>query len=104
MQKPVKNSIKNRLNNPSQATEEQRLFVRVAECLWRNTNSGRYYAFVKRNGKQYHHSLKTTDRQLAEKRLAKFRDKVENLKPNADTGKLTFKELADRWFASATGG
>jgi integrase len=104
MQKPFKNDTATGPENASRATDEQRTFVRVAECLWRNTNSGRYYAFVKRNGKQFHHSLKTADRQLAEKRLTRFREKVENLKTNPETGKMTFKELADRWYASATGG
>src|SRR5438045_3496934 len=37
-------------------------YVRVGECLWRNAASGIYYAFVKRRSKQFHHSLKTKDR------------------------------------------
>jgi hypothetical protein len=57
-------------------TPESSPFRKVAECLYRNESSGIYYALVKRTGKQYRRSLKTTDRKLAEPRLSDFRQKV----------------------------
>jgi hypothetical protein len=36
------------------------LFANVAERLWRHKQTGTYYAFVKKGGKQFRRSLKTT--------------------------------------------
>jgi integrase len=52
---------------------------------------------VKRGGKQHRRSLKTTDRKLAERRLAEFRQKVGLLSRTANAGQLTFSDLAARW-------
>jgi integrase len=76
----------------------QTAYTRVGECLWRNNANGIYYAFIKRRGKQFHHSLKTTDRQLAERRLTKLRDQVSNLCQTKEASRITFSALADRWF------
>ena len=62
------------LPNTSQLT-----FTKVAECLYRNESSGIYYALVKRHSKQFRRSLKTSDRQLANRRLAEFRNRVTRL-------------------------
>src|SRR5437867_9803622 len=78
-------------------------YVRVGECLWRNAASGIYYAFVKRRGKQFHHSLKTTDRAVAERRLAKFRHRVANLSQSKEATGLTFASLAVRWLETVSG-
>lgn len=98
MQKPVKNKDLARSDGQPPNEGSTPAFVRVAECLWRNSTTDKYYAFLKRDGKQYHRSLKTTDRQLAERRLAKLRAKVERLKPANVDGNLLFREMADRWF------
>lgn len=69
---------------------------RVGENLWRLGESGRYYAFLKQGDKQFRRSLKTTDRKLAERRLAELRSQVETLKTGPET-RQTFQEVAQRW-------
>lgn len=54
-------------------------FAKVAECLDLHVGTSRYYAFVKRGGKQFRRSLKTTGRQLANRRLADYREEVQRL-------------------------
>ena len=80
-------------NTPPQA---QPSFAKVAECLYRNESSGIYYAFVKRHSKQFRHSLKTSDRQLAMRCLAELREKVTRLSQTKHAGSLPFEELTDR--------
>ena len=65
-------------------------YTRVAECLWRSNASGKYYAFIKSGGKQFHRSLKTTDRALAERRLARYRQKVGKLNHGKEATGITF--------------
>lgn len=72
-------------------------FRKVAECLYRNESSGIYYALVKRAGKQFRRSLKTTDRKLAERKLAEFRGKVALLSQTASASRFTFDDVAKRW-------
>jgi integrase len=75
------------------------VFAKVGECLYRHRSSGVYYGLVKRSGKQFRRSLKTTDRQLAVRRLTDFREKVGHLNQDKQAHKITFGQLADRWFA-----
>jgi len=56
---------------------------RVAACLYRAEHNGMYYALFKRGGKQIRRSLKTTDRQLAERKLNGLREKVARLNTGA---------------------
>ena len=86
-------------NNLSETAPQpvQPSFAKVAECLYRNESSGIYYAFAKRHGKQFRRSLKTSDRQLANRRLAEFREKVTRLSQTKHASSLTFEELTDRW-------
>jgi integrase len=67
--------------------------------LWRRASSGVYYAFLKRGRKQFHRSLKTTDKALAKRRLAELRADVGSLVSH-DAAAVTFEVLADRWQAS----
>jgi integrase len=78
------------------------VLVKVAECLYRNQSSGTYYALVKRGGKQFRRSLKTTDRAMAGRLLVDYRRKVERLTAPAEARQVTFEELAKVWFASAS--
>src|SRR2546422_611447 len=78
-------------------------FARVAECLYRNVASDRYYALVKRSGKQFRRSLRTTDYDLAKRRLADFREKVGRLTLLKGNKHLTFGEVADRWLETVRG-
>jgi integrase len=77
-------------------------FQKVAECLYRRGSSGVYYALVKRAGKQYRRSLKTTDRKLAERTLSDFRQKVGRLDHTKARSNLTFAEIAKHWLSTVT--
>ncbi len=72
-------------------------FLKVGECLYRETSSRTYYGLVKRMGKQIRKSLKTKDRKLAERRLKQLRAEIEKLNPKKEDRNITFKELAERW-------
>ncbi|NBV25015.1 MAG: site-specific integrase [Proteobacteria bacterium] len=72
------------------------VFNKVGENLYRLDSSGTYYAFLKRAGKQFHRSLKTTDRKLAERRLAELRQQIGNLSLREDAS-VSFADVARRW-------
>lgn len=72
------------------------VFNKVGENLYRLDSSGTYYALLKRAGKQFRRSLKTTDRKLADRRLADLRSKIGTLAITEDA-KLSFEEVAQRW-------
>jgi integrase len=92
----------------------------IGENLYRNQSSGIYYALFKRDGKQIRRSLKTTDKELARRKLSQLREQVQRLtaddskalpfaeyKRNEQTGELTDElmgGLAKRWFDVATAG
>src|ERR1700687_1428358 len=85
--------------NASQPAE-QPVFHKVAENLYRLESSAGYYALLKRGGKQFRRSLKTSDRKLAERRLAELKAKIGCLSISDDAN-LTFEEVAkNRWLAS----
>jgi integrase len=75
---------------------------RVAECLYRNSN-GRYFALVKVKGKQIKKSLDTSDRQLANRRLAELREKAQRLHGTKNRN-IRFEELAEMWLESIKSG
>ncbi len=51
---------------------------------------------LKRAGKQFRRSLKTTDRKLAERRLAELRLQIDNLSLTEDAS-VSFEDVARRW-------
>ena len=51
--------MKMNVQNPSQPVV-QPVFHKVAENLYRLESSGGYYALIKKSGKQFRRSLKTT--------------------------------------------
>lgn len=69
-------------------------FEKVGECLYRYSN-GVYYARIRVEGKEIKRSLKTTDRALARRKLADFRD--EQRQTDRSQGKLTLEALCDRY-------
>ena len=71
-----------------------RTYTKVAECLYRCDASGVYYALLKKSGKQIRRSLKTSDRKLAERNLAEFKEKVSRLDLTQGKSRVTFDELA----------
>jgi hypothetical protein len=54
--------------------DEQPEFCKVPENLYRRTSTDVYYALFERRGKQFRRSLRTTDRPLANRRLADLRE------------------------------
>ena len=71
----------------------------VGENLYRRISSGIYYALLKKGGKQFRRSLKTSDIALARRRLSELREEVSSLVSH-DAGDLTFAIVAERWQAS----
>jgi integrase len=72
------------------------VFNKVGENLYRLEQSGKYYGLLKRAGKQFRRSLKTTDRTLAQRRLAELRKQISNLSLSEDS-KASFEQVARRW-------
>jgi len=72
-------------------------FEKVGECLYRYKPSGVYYARIKKNGKEIRHSLETTDRALAKRKLADKHRELDHIDPAA--GKITVEELLNRYTA-----
>lgn len=69
-------------------------FQKVGQCLYRYSN-GVYYGRIRVDGKQIKRSLRTTDRALARRRLAEFRD--EQRQTDRSQGKMTLAELCKRY-------
>ncbi|HEV3099498.1 MAG TPA: hypothetical protein VGY75_07265, partial [Candidatus Udaeobacter sp.] len=70
------------------------VFQKVGECLYRYSPNGVYYARIKTDGKEIKRSLKTTDREIAKRELAQFRDEQRQL--DRSQNRLTLTELCDR--------
>lgn len=81
----------------TQLTDPEKEFQKVAECLYRRIATGVYYVFAKRAGKKFKRSLKTTDRKIAERKLADFRRGIARLSEKVSASRITFRELAERW-------
>jgi integrase len=71
-------------------------FQKVGPNLYRDA-AGRYYVFVKRAGKQFRRSLKTTDPALAKRRLRDFQDRAGRLASDGTGSSVRFDSLAKRW-------
>lgn len=98
----------------------QNTLQHAGENLYRNQSSGIYYALFKRDGKQIRRSLKTTDKDLARRKLSDLREQVQRLtvddakslrfaeyKVDEKTGEATDEligGLAKRWCDVATAG
>lgn len=67
--------------------------------LYRREATGVYYLLVKRKGRQFRRSLRTTDFALAKRRLREFESKAERLTGVSADRRMLFEELADRWLA-----
>jgi len=71
-------------------------FQKVGECLYRYSTSGTYFARVRISSKQVlKRSLETTDRAIAKRKLAAFKDEQRQI--DRSQGKLTLVELCDRY-------
>jgi len=68
---------------------------KVGECLYRYSSNGVYYARIKLRGKGILRSLRTTDRSVARRELARFKDDQRQI--DRSQGKLTIAEVCDRF-------
>ena len=71
------------------------MFEKVGECLYRYSSNGVYYGRIRVDGKEIKRSLETTDRALAKRKLAQFRDEQRQI--DRSQGRLTLAELCDRY-------
>src|SRR5207237_2333957 len=76
-------------------------FKKVSPNLYRDS-AGRYYLLVKKSGKQFRRSLKTSDPALAKRRLREFLERAGRLSTDGTNSSIRFDELAQRWLASKT--
>src|SRR5438093_4883583 len=81
------------------AQSKDSTFQKVGECLYRYSSNGVYYARIKTDGKEIRRSLETTDKMLAKRRLAKFKD--EQRQVDRSKGKIALAELCDRYLKTA---
>jgi integrase len=86
----------NKISIEAPAEKREPLYKKVGENLYRHTPSDNYYALLKRGGKQFRRSLKTSDRALASRRLADLRKQVNNL-TLSDERNCTFADVAKVW-------
>lgn len=91
-----------RSESASNIAVQQQQLTNVGECLYRSDFSGRYYAIFRRGGKQIKQSLKTSDKELAKRKLEELRQKVGRLDTKRASETL-FADLADRWLQTLEG-
>jgi integrase len=77
------------------------VFRKVGECLYRYSSNGVYYARFKSDGKEFRRSLETTDPAEARRKLAAEKQKERHT--DRSQGKLTLRELCDRWLKTMQG-
>ena len=75
---------------------------KVGQCLWRSRRSGRYYGIFTRGLRQVKRSLKTSDKELAKRRLESLRRDVGNLSKNPEAKTLTLADVAARYVDAAS--
>ena len=68
---------------------------KVGECLYRYSSNGVYYARVRMDGKEIKRSLETTDRDLAKRKLADFKEELRRI--DRSQGRITLAELCARY-------
>ena len=83
------------------SNQSSRLY-RVGECLYRNGH-GVYFAWFSVRGKQLKRSLKTSDKELARRRLAELR-KIATRLHGLEDRNLRFEEVVRGWLESIEGG
>ena len=86
--------------NDTSTNESTSPYIKIPSIpgLYRHVKSGRYYAAKKINGKRREHSLRTTDRQIAERRQ---RDWVASLRiVDREVERTTFSRLIDSFLAA----
>src|SRR6266496_6487418 len=74
-------------------------FKKVGPNLYRDA-AGRYYLLVKKGGKQFRRSLKTTDGALAKRRLREFLERAGQLTTDGTNSSIRFADLTQPWLAT----
>lgn len=84
-------------------TQSPREYVKVPNVtgLYRHTRSGRYYGAKKLHGKRREVSLRTTDRQIAERRLRDWIGKLHRV--DVEKERTTFRQLIATFIATTAG-
>ncbi|MBM3890705.1 MAG: hypothetical protein FJ388_16460, partial [Verrucomicrobia bacterium] len=90
------------MKTPKMTASGNQVLAPAGECLYRSRASGIYYGVFKRAGRQVKRSLKTTDKELARRRLEHLRQKVARLNTKVGGG-LMFAEFAERWLEAVGG-
>jgi integrase len=85
-----------------QGKKAQQSLSNVAENLWKSDRNGRYYGIAKVKGVQIKKSLKTTDRQTANRELKDWLDKLGFLRPSI-ARKTPFETLACEFLKTKQG-
>ena len=82
-----------------QTTEKKAgTFEKVAECLYRYSSNGVYYARFESQGKEIRRSLRTTDRATAKRKLGDLQRDL--ARTDLSAGKCTLSDLCDRYLAT----
>jgi integrase len=76
-------------------------FQKVGECLYRYSSNGVYYARIKSEGKEIRRSLRTTDRNLAKRKLRELKNEQGQI--DRSQGRLTLRELCEQWLETIQG-
>ena len=101
----IKNSTNSRFRFMSKIVrknDQSNPLRKVGECLYRNGH-GVYFAWFSVRGKQLKRSLKTSDKELARRRLAELR-KVATRLHGLEDRNLRFDEVVRAWLESIQGG
>src|SRR5476649_922588 len=80
--------------SPSKSTRQQLVKVPQVPGLYRHSLNLGYYGIKKLGGKRKEHSLGTTDRKLAERRLNVWLGNLDKVDASAE--RLTLKELVEK--------
>ncbi|MDB6122362.1 MAG: hypothetical protein JWQ71_1355 [Pedosphaera sp.] len=70
-------------------------------CLYRHKVNATYYGIKKIGSKRKEHSLQTTDRKIAERKLKRWLEDFDKIDSNAE--RTTFSELLDKFSAANEG-
>ena len=77
--------------SPTPSTRQQLVMVAQVPCLYRHSLSGTYYGIKKVGGKRKEHSLGTSDRKLAVRRVKTWTSDLG--KVNREVERLTLENL-----------
>jgi integrase len=89
------------MRKPSKPPESESEWKKIGPCLYRYATNGVYYGLAKRKGKQNRQSLRTTDLNLARRRLREFLDGLETKNP--DLGRITLEDFRPRYYETLSG-